>query len=367
MNTRTLTAINEIVMMGKIFVGLSSRNGNMIHQYHTFGNIFQRLFPSATVRKLLALRIEGFPLHSAIREGNAMVKALTSVLLAIAAAGAVWSMQEKTVDFGKAVAEKNREYRADSFVNSEAGLLDLRSRSQDVLLQEFERCPDCFVRKYTGAQRTFLFDAIADCPSALRVGTPFDGGKWVCSPQTLPAKPVVYSFGVGGNISFDMEMAGRFGAEVFMFDPSPSVVAGFRTFANGSACGRGHLSFQPIGLGPVADRPEDRWKLVIEGQACAVKSLAEIARQHNHARVDLLKMDIEGSEFPALKEMVASRSLLSLQVRQLLVEFHLINDQAFADFVRTIEALKKQGFLLFRKEFNPYAAATCAEYVFVRK
>jgi hypothetical protein len=271
------------------------------------------------------------------------------------------------VDFSKIVQEKNAAFLSAPFPNTKAGIAERRSRLQDDILREFDRCPDCFVKKYVGAQRTYLFDAIVDGDTVMRIGTPFDGGKWICTPQALPSRPIVYSFGIGDNISFDMDMAGLFGSDVFMFDPSPSVVKSFERFTSGRQCGRGHLYFQPVGLGPVSSAGPEQWKLVIEGKACTVQSFGEIAGGHHHARVDILKMDIEGGEFAALKNILASQTLVALQVRQLLVEFHFINDAAFADFIRIVGGLKKQGFLLFRKEFNPYAADKCAEYAFVRQ
>ncbi|MGA2263161.1 MAG: FkbM family methyltransferase [Acidobacteriota bacterium] len=271
------------------------------------------------------------------------------------------------INFDQAVQKKNREFLDGPQFNAHKDIYEKRSQIQDQILREFDQCPQCFVKKIVGAQRTYLFDAITDCAATMRVGARYDGGKWVCDPQTLPDKSVVYSFGVGDDISFDMDMAGMFGCEVYMFDPSPSVVTNFSNFKSGRSCGRGHIYFQPVGLGPVSSEEQKQWNLVIEGKPCAVKSLADIARSLNHTHVDILKIDIEGGEFAALKQMLLSRTLLSLQVKQLMVEFHLWNDDSFADFVRVIESLKKQGYLLFRKEFNPYAADKCAEYAFIKR
>jgi hypothetical protein len=270
------------------------------------------------------------------------------------------------VDFDKIIRQKEVEYPAVPPANTKASLNGRRARIQDQVLEEFSRCPECFVRKITGAQRTYLFDAVVDCETAIRIGSPFDGGKWICSPQSLPPRPVVYSFGIGDDISFDAEMAGRFGCDVFMFDPSPSVVRSFEHFESGRRCGPGRLYFEPVGLGPISAGEANPWQLVIEGKACPVQSFAEIARSHNHSRIDILKIDIEGGEFAVLQQMIASNALASLRVRQLLVEFHLINDECFTGFMRIMGELKKQGFLLFRKEFNPYSADKCAEFAFVK-
>jgi FkbM family methyltransferase len=271
------------------------------------------------------------------------------------------------IDFADIVARTHETFIGAPLLAAKEDVARKRSQLQDQLLQEFERCPDCFVRKFVGAQRTLLFDAITDCDSAMRVGTLFDGGKWMCGPPVLPDEAIVYSFGIGDNISFDMDMAGMFGCSVFMFDPSPSVVTNFASFKSERPCGKGRIHFLPLGLGPVSNEEGRRWQLVIEGRSCEAKSLADIAHSLNHEHVDVLKIDIEGGEFAALQQMLSTKALLGLKVKQLLVEFHLWSDPSFADFVRIVATLKEQGFLLFRKEFNPYAADTCAEFSFVKR
>jgi hypothetical protein len=272
-----------------------------------------------------------------------------------------------SVDFNKIVQQKDAEYKTNPLVNSKTGLFDRRIRIQNQILEEFNRCPDCIAQKIAGAQRTYLFDAVTDCETSIRVGSPFDGGKWICSPQSLPLHPIVYSFGIGEDITFDSDMAGLFGCDVFMFDPSPSVVRNFEHFNSGQPCGQGRLYFETLGLGPVSNKDADPYRLIIEGKTCPVRNLADIARAHGHTRIDVLKIDIEGGEFASLKQILATNSLGALQVNQLLVEFHLIDDQCFKDFILIIGLLQKQGYLLFRKEFNPYVADKCAEFAFVKK
>lgn len=275
--------------------------------------------------------------------------------------------EQSRIDFADIITRTGRTFSDGTEISTKVSTEKRKSQLQDQLFDEFDRCPDCFVKKFLGAQRTYLFDAITDCDSTLRVGTLFDGGKWICGPPALPEGAIVYSFGIGDNISFDMDMAGMFGCSVFMFDPSPTVVAGFSSFKSGQTCGKGRMHFQPVGLGPVSGTAGREWQLVIEGQSCEVKSLADIARSLNHTHVDVLKIDIEGGEFSAIRQMLTAKTLSALQVKQLLVEFHLWDDGAFMDFIRTIRDLKKQGFLIFRKEFNPYAADKCAEFSFVKR
>jgi len=254
--------------------------------------------------------------------------------------------------------------RGDSKLMTKERVEAKRRAGQEQRWLAFDQCPACFVREVQGGDRMLLFDAVVDCHTTLRVGTWSDGGKWLCDPEQLSTATVVYSFGVGDEISFDREMAAMFGADVYMFDPTPSLSPKYQSFKAGSREGRGRIFFHALGLGPAAGEPGKEPTLTLEGQRCPVKSLGDIARTLGHEHVDILKIDVEGAEFAALQQMLADHSLGRLRVRQILVEFHLWSDQAFADFVRIVHGLADQGYLLFRKELNP-ADARCAELAFV--
>src|SRR5439155_17705541 len=49
--------------------------------------------------------------------------------------------------------------------------------------------------------------------------------SWIICPDTLTSEGIVYSFGVGDNIAFDLELIESFGVHVFAFDPTPDSVA----------------------------------------------------------------------------------------------------------------------------------------------
>src|SRR5437660_1619055 len=58
-----------------------------------------------------------------------------------------------------------------------------------------------------------------------KLGTNYGG--WVVSTSLLryTAQPIVMSFGVGDDISFDLELIRRYQAKVFAFDPTPKAIA----------------------------------------------------------------------------------------------------------------------------------------------
>lgn len=279
-------------------------------------------------------------------------------------------LQEKIQDDSAAPAPSNNlnAYlleKSDYYRNLPAqNLQKKRLADQAKILEDYKKDSAAFVKKYQDPDRIFLFDAVIDGKNLLRVGRFGDGGKWLCDPQHLKPGAVVYSFGVGDDISFDVDMAGLFGCEVHAFDPAPSVKQSFPNYQPGQAVGKGKFWYHPVGLGPTSTKPGETDDLVIEGRKCPVKCLSEFAAELGHQHVDILKIDIEGGEMPALLEIIASGTLEKLSVKQLLVEFHLLDDEQWISFVRIIDLLREHGYLIFRKEFNP-RNEKCAEFAFL--
>jgi FkbM family methyltransferase len=216
-------------------------------------------------------------------------------------------------------------------------------------------------------KKTVRATATVYCNKEMRVGTSGDGGKWVCNPRQLRKGCVVYGVGTGDEYSFDTQMAARYGCEVHMFDPAPSVIKALASFATRRTAGEGSMTFHPWGLGPVNDSPEHGMALILEDTRCETKRLDEIARRLGHERVDVLKMDIEGGEWPLLDDILARDLLRKLHVAQLQVEFHIywFGEAKVERLKRLINRLDRLGYVVFHKELNP--AGCCAEYAFVER
>lgn len=180
-------------------------------------------------------------------------------------------------------------------------------------------------------------------------------GVWTVCPEGLGPGSVVYSFGVGDNIAWDLAMIDRFGVEVHAFDPTPPCVdwvrdqrlpPKFHFHPVGLAAHDGSLEFFPPrkrrGFNYTPGRPGAG--AVEAGLTVPVCRLRTICERLRHRRVDVLKMDIEGGEYDALDDLLAS----GVPAGQLLVEFHHhFPGVGVGRTVRTVRALSAAGFRLF--------------------
>lgn len=184
-----------------------------------------------------------------------------------------------------------------------------------------------------------------------RIGTEYGG--WTFNPTLLDTDSVIYSAGIGDDISFDLGLIARFGVTVHGFDPTPksiewlrtqSLPANFVVHEYGIAPQDGQVTFY---------RPENPAHIslsVVErasptaAVSLPVRELAGIMRELRHSSIDLLKIDIEGSEYAVLEDLVAR----AIPIKQLLVEFHHRFPGVGADKTQaSIDLLESHGYRLF--------------------
>lgn len=242
--------------------------------------------------------------------------------------------------------------------------------AQKQRIEKVRARPESFNLRTESPGLHYLFDAAGNCATEERLGAITDGGKWVCDAHKFAAKKdcVVYGFGAGADISFEEAMA-ALGCQVHVFDPNPKSVARFGELAKGKKVGAGSVTFHPVGLGPVSREAGTAMKLEIDGKPVEVRTLDDLAKSLGHSHVDLLKMDIEGSEWGAFADLFGKDLLARLGVKVLLAELHVGPKWGgdANDLVDLVDRLAARGFVLYRKEFNPWAAGCCTEYAFARK
>ena len=171
--------------------------------------------------------------------------------------------------------------------------------------------------------------------------------------EGLNERSVVYSVGVGKDISFDLGLVHRFGCRVVAMDPTPM---------SRDWIGRQDLPesmhFEPIALSNI-DGPLRLYSPVQEGfvsfsnvrrnsrqDEIEVPSLRlrTIMEKFGHAHVDILKMDIEGSEYGVIEDLENHPHLPT----QLLVEFHhRVNGTGLEKTSEAVHRLENLGYELF--------------------
>jgi FkbM family methyltransferase len=173
--------------------------------------------------------------------------------------------------------------------------------------------------------------------------------------DSLDARSVVYSFGVGENVSFDLGLIERYGCQVHAFDLTERGIAWARAKVD-------HLLWRLHPVGIFAEdgdaefmSPANRARVSFFRASSAapcnrqpvhltVRSLASIMHELSHERIDLLKIDIEGFEYDVLPSIL----MTGVRPAQIVVEFHhrMYGYPAMATNDAVI-ALRQNGYYLF--------------------
>lgn len=192
-------------------------------------------------------------------------------------------------------------------------------------------------------------------------------GGWTLCPDGLSPRSIVYSCGIGTDISFDISLCKRYGVQVFAFDPTPAALSwirqrplppGYRFFDHGIAAYDGTARFEPGDYAWEASHSMVPGEGPASGGAEApVCRLATLMERLGHAALDVLKLDVEGAEYDVIEDLVRCR----LPVRQVLVEFH----HRFAGICKekthqAIRSLNAAGYRIF------HVSDTGREYSFLR-
>jgi hypothetical protein len=206
------------------------------------------------------------------------------------------------------------------------------------------------------------FPAAFNCPhEVFRLGALGDGGKWVCGMSRLAEKPdcVIYSFGVDYESSFEAELlSDTRHCRVWGYDPTAK---SFGSKIPRALAHRAH--FSPYSL---SDKHEKETKR-------PMYTLESLMRMNGHTHIDILKIDIEGSEFETIANLFRPYidSGKPLPFGQLTMEIHLW-DKSFESFLGWWEMLEEAGLRPFWTEpnlvyliYNKKGTPDLAEYSFL--
>lgn len=180
------------------------------------------------------------------------------------------------------------------------------------------------------------------------------GGFYVY-PNILNSASIIYSFGIGEDISFDVMLIEEHKCQVFGFDPTPKSIewinnqqlpSFFTFFDYGIDSKTGHVNFNlpknknHISGSVVNHQNVDENNIV----SVPMKCLKDIANELGHNHINILKMDIEGSEFEVIDNILSS----SIEIEQILIELH---ERFFVDgktrTEKLFKSLRDNGYKVF--------------------
>jgi FkbM family methyltransferase len=152
-------------------------------------------------------------------------------------------------------------------------------------------------------------------------------GGYAIPEQLLTADSVLVSVGAGTDVSFELAVVARYGCRAFIYDPVPASA----TYTEKAIAEEPRISFErlavwnedtdldfhaPLQEGFVSHSATDMHNTPVSFTAPA-RTLATLASANSWARIDLLKVSAEGSEFAILDHALAS----GLEIRAIAVEW----------------------------------------------
>lgn len=171
--------------------------------------------------------------------------------------------------------------------------------------------------------------ASIDCTKLDRVGVGAHG--WTFCTPVSKFNHVVFSVGIGSDITWDEEMIEKYSTQHHGWDPTPVPVEFFKHHPKPK-----DFIFHRFGLGAVngnvtlkvakGDKDNlsimERESLAVDGTVLSypILTLGSMMARTRHEWLSILKIDIEGLEFDVLESW--HKSMSSIPADQVLIEFH---------------------------------------------
>jgi FkbM family methyltransferase len=195
-------------------------------------------------------------------------------------------------------------------------------------------------------------------------------GGWALLKDSLNSDSIVYSLGIGQDVTFDLSIINRYQNQVYAYDPTPKSIDWvsanvrepkfiFHPMAAAALDGTIHL-FEPNSES--ADQVSA--SMIQTGDVTTsfdapCQTIETMFNVNRHDHCDVLKMDIEGAEYSILSQLC--KNGLIQRVKQLLVEFHhFLPGVGVARTKHCVEQLRQAGFEAC------WISRTNHEYLFAR-
>lgn len=177
---------------------------------------------------------------------------------------------------------------------------------------------------------------------------------WTVYDKNISHESVIYSFGVGTDISFDLALIDQYHVIIHAFDPTPKSIQWvkeqnapeeFIFHPYGLAARNGKLNlFLPeqenyVSGSILSDLLSSHSKVAVD-----VYNLSSIMNMLGHQHIDILKMDIEGAEYEVIQNIVEDQ----ININQILIEFHHRFENIGINKTKSaIRDLNKAGYKIF--------------------
>lgn len=191
-------------------------------------------------------------------------------------------------------------------------------------------------------------------------------------PNHMSTSSIVYAFGVARHIETEEMLAQRFGCIVHMFDPTPPALEFMAARTPDPK-----LVFDPIGVwtesGPVrfyTDRRPTVKNLSVVNMyhtdsyiEAPCFTLFDIMKRYGHNRIDVLKMDIEGSALPVVLHMITETDIRPNQIVCSLERPHFVFNASLKEVAsylakkrKLFTALKTAGYRILTYHVGDFTA-----------
>lgn len=184
-------------------------------------------------------------------------------------------------------------------------------------------------------------------------------GGWVVPVDLIQADWVIYSFGIGEDITFDTALMERFDCTVHGFDPTPRAIE----YAEANQTHYPNFQFHPYGVW--SEDTEVKFYLPRKEQFASysilnlrhqddyitakVKTIRSLMAMLGHNHVDLIKMDVEGAEQMVIPNLIADNvqaKVLCVEYDQPVETFSRMAWQCFTRSITLTANLKQAGYHL---------------------
>ena len=184
-------------------------------------------------------------------------------------------------------------------------------------------------------------------------------GGWTYDSSQLTSDSVVYSVGLGEDTSWDEGIMKRFGLNVWGFDPTPKSIEYVRK--NNKLGQNFHFTAEALGIEKglrTFTKPKNPHHVSMrEGRHDGLGETVEVHTntlqnwmdKFGHSHIDILKIDIEGSEYDVLEDWIKKEWF---PMDQLLVEFHQRFFENTDRHFKVIAGLKESGFKIIHDKNN---------------